>query len=146
MPERKPYRLPTNVVPERYEIKLAPDLSAAKFTGEERIVVQVLEPVQQVIVNAAELDFQAVSIKGPGGKLTAANVSLDSENEQAIFNFPDTLNPGRWELQITFSGILNDKLHGFYRSTYKDAERAGQNAGFNAVRINGRAASFPLLG
>ena len=120
MPERKPYRLPTNVVPERYEIKLAPDLSAAKFTGEERIVVQVLEPVQQVIVNAAELDFQAVSIKGPGGKLTAANVSLDSENEQAIFNFPDTLNPGRWELQITFSGILNDKLHGFYRSTYKD--------------------------
>ena len=46
MPERKPYRLPTNVVPERYEIKLAPDLSAAKFTGEERIVVQVLEPVQ----------------------------------------------------------------------------------------------------
>ncbi len=66
MPDRKPYRLPTNVVPERYEIKLAPDLSAAKFTGEERIVVQVLEPVQQVIVNAAELDFQAVSIKGPG--------------------------------------------------------------------------------
>ncbi len=58
--------------------------------------------------------------RGPGGKLTAANVSLDSENEQAIFNFPDTLNPGRWELQITFSGILNDKLHGFYRSTYKD--------------------------
>ena len=120
MSERKPYRLPTNVAPERYEIKLAPDLSAAKFTGEERIVVQVLEPVQQVIVNAAELDFQAVSIKGPGCKPTAANVSLDSENEQAIFNFPDTLNPGRWELSITFSGILNDKLHGFYRSTYKD--------------------------
>ena len=120
MPERKPYRLPTNVVPERYEIKLAPDLSAAKFTGEERIVVQVLEPVQQVVVNAAELDFQAVSIKGPGGKLTSANVSVDSENEQATFDFPDSLSPGRWELLISFSGVLNDKLHGFYRSTYKD--------------------------
>ena len=47
-------------------------------------------------------------------------MALDSENEQATFNFPETLNPGRWELQITFSGILNDKLHGFYRSTYKD--------------------------
>ena len=42
------------------------------------------------------------------------------ENEQATFDFPETLNPGRWELQIAFSGILNDKLHGFYRSTYKD--------------------------
>ena len=146
MPERKPYRLPTNVVPERYEIKLAPDLSAAKFTGEERIVVQVLEPVQQVVVNAAELDFQAVSIKGPGGKLTSANVSVDSENEQATFDFPDSLSPGRWELLISFSGVLNDKLHGFYRSTYKDVKWEGQNAGVDAVRINGRAASFPLLG
>ena len=80
----------------------------------------MLEPVQQVVVNAAELDFQAVSIKGPGGKLTSANVSVDSENEQATFDFPDSLSPGRWELLISFSGVLNDKLHGFYRSTYKD--------------------------
>jgi puromycin-sensitive aminopeptidase len=50
------------------------------------------------------------------------NAALDIENEQATFNFPETLNPGRWELQITYSGILNDKLHGFYRSTYKDLD------------------------
>ena len=121
MPEQKPYRLPTTVIPERYEIKLTPDLSAATFAGEEKVFVQVLEPVQQVVVNAAELEFQAVSIKGPGGKVVRGNAALDIENEQATFNFPETLNPGRWELQITFSGILNDKLHGFYRSTYKDA-------------------------
>ena len=66
MQERKPYRLPTNVVPERYEIKLAPDLSAAKFTGEERIVVQVLEPVQQVVVNSAELPISSGFHQGAG--------------------------------------------------------------------------------
>jgi puromycin-sensitive aminopeptidase len=120
MSEQKPYRLPTTVVPERYEIKLAPDLSTARFAGEETVSIQVIEPVRQIVVNAAELEFQAVSIKGPGGKLAQGNVTLDSENEQAAFNFPEILNPGRWELQITFSGILNDKLHGFYRSTYKD--------------------------
>jgi puromycin-sensitive aminopeptidase len=120
MSEQKPHRLPTNVVPERYEIKLTPDLSTARFAGEEKVSIQVIEPVRQIIVNAAELEFQAVSIKGPGGKLAQGNVALDSENEQATFNFPEILNPGRWELQITFSGILNDKLHGFYRSTYKD--------------------------
>jgi len=120
MSEEKPYRLPTNVVPERYEIKLTPDLSTARFAGEEKVSIQVIQPVRQIIVNAAELEFQAVSIKGLGGKLVQGNVVLDSENEQAAFNFPEILNPGRWELQITFSGILNDKLHGFYRSTYKD--------------------------
>jgi puromycin-sensitive aminopeptidase len=120
MAEQKPYRLPTTVIPDRYEIKLTPDLSAATFAGEEKVFVQVLEPVRQVVVNAAELEFQAVSIKGPGGKVVRGNAALDIENEQATFNFPETLNPGRWELQITYSGILNDKLHGFYRSTYKD--------------------------
>src|SRR5438094_9375218 len=46
---------------------------------------------------------------------------LDTKNEQATLKLSQELNPGRWELQLTFSGILNDKLHGFYRSTYKDA-------------------------
>jgi len=120
MPEQKPYRLPTTVIPERYEIKLTPDLSAATFAGEEKVFIQIIEPVRQVVVNSAELGFQAVSIKGPGGKVVRGNTALDVENEQATFDFPEALNPGRWELQIAYSGILNDKLHGFYRSTYKD--------------------------
>jgi len=69
MSEQKPYRLPPTVVPERYEIKLTPDLSAATFAGEEKVSIQVIEPVRQIVVNAAELEFQAVSIRAPGGKL-----------------------------------------------------------------------------
>jgi aminopeptidase N len=120
MLEHKPYRLPTTVIPERYEIKLTPDFPAATFAGKEKILIQIIEPVRQVVVNAAELEFQAISIKGPGGKVVQGNAALDIENEQATFDFPETLSPGRWDLQIAFSGILNDKLHGFYRSTYKD--------------------------
>ena len=120
MSEQKPYRLPTTVTPERYEIRLTPDLSAARFDGEEKITVQVHEAVRQIRVNAAELEFKAVSVDGPAGKVLVGDVSLDSENEQAAFDFPETLTPGRWQLRISFSGILNDKLHGFYRSTYKD--------------------------
>src|SRR5262245_16205142 len=120
MSEQKPYRLPTTVIPERYEIKLAPDLSAATFAGEEKVAIQIIEPVRQIVVNAAELEFQSVSIKGSGGEVVRGNAALDVENEQVTFDFPEILNPGRWQLQIAFSGILNDKLHGFYRSTYKD--------------------------
>src|SRR5215475_7623315 len=120
MPKQKPYRLPTTVIPERYEIKLTPNLSAATFEGEEKVAIQIVEPVRQIVVNTAELEFQAVAIKGLGGEVVRGNAALDIENEQATFDFPETLHPGRWELQIAFSGILNDKLHGFYRSTYKD--------------------------
>jgi puromycin-sensitive aminopeptidase len=120
MAEQQPYRLPTNVIPERYEIQLTPELAAATFAGEQKVFVQVLEPVRRIVVNAAELGFQAVSIKGPGGKAMRGSTVVDSENERATFDFPEVLNPGPWELTIQFSGLLNDKLHGFYRSTYKD--------------------------
>ncbi|HTN71323.1 MAG TPA: M1 family metallopeptidase, partial [Methylomirabilota bacterium] len=122
MPEQKPYRLPTTVIPGRYEIRLTPDLGAATFAGEEKVSIQVLEPVRQIVVNAAELEFQTVSVKSPDGKVTLGDAALDGDNEQVTLRFPEALNPGRWELQIKFSGILNDKLHGFYRSTYKDAK------------------------
>jgi puromycin-sensitive aminopeptidase len=122
MPEERPYRLPTTVIPERYEIRLTPDLAAATFAGEERVFLQVREPVRQIVLNAAELEFQTVSVKGPGGASFRGTVTLDSENEQVALNFLETLNPGPWELQISFSGLLNDKLHGFYRSTYKNSK------------------------
>jgi puromycin-sensitive aminopeptidase len=121
MPEQKPYRLPLTVMPERYEIRLTPDLASATFNGEEKVSVQVTEPVRDIRLNAAELAIQDVSIRAKDGKTIRGDVTLDPENEQAALHFIETLEPGPWELQIMFSGVLNDKLHGFYRSTYRNS-------------------------
>jgi puromycin-sensitive aminopeptidase len=116
----RPYRLPTTVTPERYELKLTPDLVRWTFAGEEKVALRIHEPVREIVLNAAELEIHAVALQA-NGKLLEASVKLDSENEQATFGFPETIPAGGGELQISFSGILNDKLHGFYRSTYKNA-------------------------
>src|SRR3990172_3759553 len=121
MTERKPHRLPLTVIPERYQIRLTPDLAAAKFLGEEKIAVQIKEPVREIVLNAAELEIGEVFITVPTGKTIRGDATLDPENEQAVLHFTETLAPGAWELRLNFSGILNDKLHGFYRSTYKDS-------------------------
>ncbi len=120
MAERKPYRLPTTVVPQRYELTLAPDLANWTFTGEEKISINVREPVREIVLNAAELELQSVELRLADGKVLPGRPSLDAENEQATLSFSENVPAGRHELQIKFSGILNDKLHGFYRSTYKD--------------------------
>jgi puromycin-sensitive aminopeptidase len=122
MSEQKPYRLPSTVTPERYAIRLTPDLKAWIFAGEETISVRIHEPVREIILNAAELEFHSVSASGANGRTLDATVALDSENERAIFNFSEPLSAGSFKLGIKFSGVLNDKLHGFYRSTYKDAD------------------------
>lgn len=115
------YKLPATVRPERYQIRLTPDLSAFTFAGEETIALHILEPVKEIVLNAAELQIQSAVLTAPGGKALTGTTTLDEINERAIFTFPETLTPGPWQLRLTFTGILNDKLHGFYRSTYKDA-------------------------
>ncbi len=114
------YRLPRSVVPSRYELTLAPDLATASFTGSETVDVEVVEPVREIVLNAIELVIDAVEMVNADGKKLAATVGYDADNERVTFRFDEELAPGPWQLNANFSGILNDDLHGFYRSTYKD--------------------------
>ena len=116
------YQLPTQVSPQRYAIRLTPDLRAFTFDGEETVDITVHEPVTEIVLNAIELAIHSVSASGPDGQTLDGTVGLDSEQERASFHFPQPLAPGAWTLGISFSGILNDKLHGFYRSTYTTAD------------------------
>jgi puromycin-sensitive aminopeptidase len=122
MAEQTSHRLPTQIVPERYEIRLTPDLTQWNFAGDVTIAVQVLQTVRAVVLNAADLSFQTVSMRRPDGAVLHGSAQLDPENEQAVLSFPETLPPGQYVLQIQFAGVLNDKLHGFYRSVYRGAD------------------------
>jgi len=115
------YRLPTTVTPDRYEIRLQPDLESYTFAGEETIAITVHQPVNEIVLNAIELEIDRAVVERAGRKLTASGIELDSANERARLRFADTLEAGPWRLTITFRGILNDKLHGFYRSQYQDS-------------------------
>jgi len=115
------HRLPSNVVPQRYEISLTPDLRAFTYAGEESVVVRVDAPTAEVVLNALELEIDRVSATR-AGKEVAGKAELDPARERAHLRFERALEPGEWTLRIAFRGILNDKLHGFYRSTYKDAQ------------------------
>jgi puromycin-sensitive aminopeptidase len=118
------YRLPPTVVPSRYEIRLEPDLDGARFAGEEVVTVTVREPVIEIVLNAAELEIASVAAEGPGGAVIPGTATLAPDTEQARLAFPETLDPGEWRLRLAFSGTLNDRLRGFYRSTYRDAAGA----------------------
>src|SRR6185312_13211138 len=114
------FRLPHDAVPVRYDIWLQPDLATATFRGDETIALDVLLPVRELILNAIELEISSAEATGPDGRTLAATIALDAETERATLTFADELQPGAWTLRLSFTGTLNDKLHGFYRSTYRD--------------------------
>ncbi|MGH9097845.1 MAG: M1 family metallopeptidase, partial [Acidimicrobiales bacterium] len=117
------YRLATTVVPHRYRLELTPDLEAATFAGTAEIDLTVQEPVDHITLNAAELDITSAEVtegSDRGRTLATTLVDLDDEEERATLTFSEALTPGPATLRLTFTGILNDKLHGFYRSSFTD--------------------------
>ncbi|KAF6022782.1 hypothetical protein EB796_018912 [Bugula neritina] len=63
------------------------------------------------------IENESVQFSG-GGKELEAKVELDAEAETATFTFPEALPQGQAILSVQFTGCLNDKMKGFYRSKY----------------------------
>ena len=114
------YRLPPNVTPSRYDLRLTPDLRAFTFAGEERIAVQVHQATPEVVLNALELEIDSVTAER-GTQSLVGRAEMEPARERAHFHFGEPLAAGAWTLVIKFRGVLNDKLHGFYRSQYTGA-------------------------
>ncbi len=134
-------RLPMGVHPEHYGLRLTPDLQAATFSGEETIDLTLDAPSKSITLNAAEIRFGEVkayvlpsaeysygALGSQPKRLSAmeadkhpqtAVTTLDAGKEQATFTFAKELPAGKVTLAIRYSGILNDKLRGFYLSKTK---------------------------
>jgi len=114
-------RLPGGVHPEHYALTLTPDLKAATFTGTEYIDLSLDTPSTSITLNSAEIKFQSViaTVGGSVPQSQPAAVTLDEAKELATFTFPNPLPAGKVTLAISYTGILNDKLRGFYLSKTK---------------------------
>ena len=115
-----PYRLPRTVVPSNYQIHLTPDLEKFTFDGRVEIDLDINESVTSFALNAKELELSGASVTVAGQTYVSGAPSFDEEYETATFTFDAALPTGAAVATITFTGILNDQLHGFYRSTYTD--------------------------
>jgi puromycin-sensitive aminopeptidase len=137
------YRLPRTVEPQRYELTLSPDLGAATFAGEERVRVVVHEPVDTVVLNAIELDILEASMVDDDGNRLDGTITLDEAEQRATIALSGTAQPGHWTLQLTFTGILNDKLRGFYRSTFTDGDGVERTIATTQFEATDARRAFP---
>jgi puromycin-sensitive aminopeptidase len=98
-------------------LELEPDLAAATFTGTVTIALDVLHSTRVLTLNAIELAIGEVTVGG-----VAQRHELDEATERLSIHLESPAEPGPLTLTIAFTGVLNDKLRGFYRSTFTGAD------------------------
>jgi puromycin-sensitive aminopeptidase len=110
-----PHRLPRTAIPRHYQIRLRPNLEDASFTGDVRVEFEIEAPTSSLVLNAIELQIHNCSVNGVN-----AEFLTDPATERLFVILNTELPVGRHEVLIGFTGVLNDRLRGFYRSTYRD--------------------------
>src|SRR6184192_4405214 len=74
-----PGKLPKDVVPTDYSIRIVPNIEKLTFTGKETVKLNVLSPVHQLVMNVLELEITDASLDGK--PLPKSTINIDSEKE-----------------------------------------------------------------
>jgi aminopeptidase 2 len=114
--------LPTNVKPQHYYLKLEPLFDTFKFSGEVTIDLDIKETSNFISLNTLELQLlEYYIINSNDEKIKPVAVLTNEEEQTTTFKFDDNLTQNsKVKLYIKFIGELNDKMAGFYRSTYEE--------------------------
>src|SRR5215510_3492023 len=107
-----PGKLPKQVVPTEYSIRIVPNIDNFTFAGSESVELKVRSPVHQLVLNARELKIQAASVDGK--ELPASAISIAKETELLMFALPSELAAGDHTLALRFTGKINQQGQGLF--------------------------------
>ena len=113
-----PGKLPKEVVPADYSIRVVPNIDKLTFTGTETVKLSVRSPVQKLVLNALELEITEASLDGK--MLPTSAIKIDKENELLTLALPSELTPGDHTLALSFSGKINQQGQGLFYARYQE--------------------------
>ncbi len=111
-------RLSPDIKPLHYALTLKPDLESSLFEGEEIIHLFLAKPTKTITLHSKDLDIESVQVIVDKEGIFALKIKYDEKAETASFIFAKGIPKGEIRLKIIFRGVLNEKMRGFYRSSY----------------------------
>ena len=113
-----PGKLPKNVVPQKYSIRIKPDLTKLTFSGSEAVKIEVRQPVRELVLNALELQITSASVDEKD--IAPAAVKLDAKEETLKIALPEELPAGTHTLTLSFTGKINQQGQGLFYARYQE--------------------------
>ncbi|KYN33599.1 Aminopeptidase N [Trachymyrmex septentrionalis] len=128
------YRLPLDVIPTEYDIKLQPIFESSNqdnftFKGESVITLFIAKETDTIVFHAKEIDIIKKSIKlthkikNETETYNLIELKKDINKDFVTLIFKESIPPNIIaQLSLNYIGKLNDELRGFYRSSYQNKE------------------------
>lgn len=126
MPTQKNHRklLSDDVTPDAYKLTLEPDFDRFTFSGTVEVSCEVHVATDAVVLHAHQLSVVDVTfqVEGDHHTIYADTVTMMPKDLLMSISFNEVLPVGRGTLTITFNGILNNQMKGFYRSQFINSQ------------------------
>ncbi|KAI9796039.1 MAG: Aminopeptidase 2 mitochondrial [Piccolia ochrophora] len=114
--------LPTNVKPVVYDVTLEPNFDDFTYKGTVNIILEVQKDTTFISLNTLELEIHDTKVTSDSKLISSSpRLAYDDDKQTTTVSFDEKILAGsKAQLTMTFTGQLNDKMAGFYRSSYKD--------------------------
>ncbi|XP_075149879.1 glutamyl aminopeptidase-like isoform X1 [Haematobia irritans] len=123
------FRLPREIRPHKYLLRLQPDLTNKTFSGNLTIRLEVLKPISFIPLHSKLLSVETKDVQRLDDDmkpLRSIEPSLTFEHPQLeywVTEFAEPLEIGNYSMQLVFNGSLIDRIVGLYQSSYLDKKR-----------------------
>jgi aminopeptidase 2 len=115
--------LPTDVVPEHYDVTLEVDFDKFTFDGKVVIDLKVANDTSSISINTLDLEIHSTLVHADGVEIASSpSITYDKDTQTSKIDLGNAvLKKGQWvQLTQTYTGELNNNMAGFYRSKSKD--------------------------
>ena len=108
-----PGKLPKDIVPRAYFIHLEPNTDSLVTAGSESIEVEVIKPTDRIVINAVDTEFSQARLSG-SHRSEELTPQIDSNAETVTFPTKTLLQPGSYQLSLTFQSKITEQPHGLF--------------------------------
>jgi aminopeptidase N len=111
-------QLPSNAVPEHYDLFVRPAPNHLRFDGTVRIKIDVREATSEIVLNAVELQLQHAVLDAH----EIADIIVNQNEQIATLKFNDAIERGTHAISIDYAGKIYQSAQGLFVSEYDTLE------------------------
>jgi tricorn protease interacting factor F2/3 len=138
-------RMTAVVTPMEYRLTIEPDLDRFTFAGRMTLSAHADQPTDAIILDCAELAVWQCILRPHGSdeNLITCPFTLDPANASLTIHLPGTRS-GPLQLTVDYTGKINDRMAGFYRSRI-NADNAPDHIAVTQFQESDARCAFPCL-